>query len=75
MKQNRALRIFIFDDDPSITRLLSLVLTDKGHDVHTFKDPTYCHLYPNNQCECLQDFPCAEVVISDVFLPARSRVG
>jgi DNA-binding response OmpR family regulator len=74
MKQINSLRIFIFDDDPSITRLLSLVLSDKGHDVQTFHDPTYCHIYPDNRCECPQDYPCADVIISDIMMPNMNGI-
>lgn len=73
MEQNRSLRIFVFDDDPSITRLFDLVLSAKGHSVHTFHDPSFCKVY-QDQHQCLQDFPCADVIITDIMMPKMNGI-
>ena len=73
MELSRPLRIFVFDDDPSITRLFDLVLSGKGYDVHTFKDPTFCCVY-NQQHQCQQGFPCADVIITDIMMPKMNGI-
>ena len=73
MAHSRSLRIFVFDDDPSITRLLDLVLTSQGHCVQTFQDPSYCSIY-QQQHQCQQDFPCADVVITDIMMPKMNGI-
>ena len=74
MARRKTLRIFIFDDDPSITKLLQLVLSSQGHHVQTFQNPIYCHIYQNNQCQCPQEFPCADVIISDIMMPHMNGI-
>lgn len=73
MELSRPLRIFVFDDDPSITRLFDLVLSGKGHDVHIFTDPSYCCIY-NQQHQCQQGYPCADVIITDIMMPKMNGI-
>lgn len=74
MRQSRSLRIFVFDDDPAITRLLQLVLSAKGYDIQTFADPSFCHLYQKQHCECPADSSCADVIITDIMMPHMNGI-
>lgn len=74
MSQKTRLRIFVFDDDPAITRLLQIMLSYKGHHVLTFPDPTACPVYSTAGCTCPQDFPCADVIITDVMMPNMNGI-
>lgn len=73
MEQNRPLRIFVFDDEPAITRLFDLILSPKGHSVHTFHDPSFCEVY-QTQHQCQQDSPCADVIIADIMMPYMNGI-
>jgi CheY-like chemotaxis protein len=70
----KALRIHIIDDDPAISLLLARVLSSLGHQVSTFPDPTACPIYTSPSCNCPQDFPCAEVIISDIMMPNMNGI-
>ncbi len=74
MTKNKSLRIFVFDDDPSVAKLLQLVLSSKGHSVQTFIDPSFCHLYQDQQCQCPQDSPCADIMITDMMMPHMNGI-
>lgn len=74
MTVHRPLRIFVFDDDPAITRLLHLVLTAKGHDVQTFPDPSFCQIYKTDQCQCPQEYACADVILTDIMMPRMNGI-
>lgn len=74
MSETIRLRIFVFDDDPAITRLLQIMFSYKGHHVRTFPDPTACPVYNKTVCSCPQDFPCADVIITDVMMPHMNGI-
>jgi CheY-like chemotaxis protein len=74
MSEQPRLRIFIFDDDPAITRLLQIMLSHKGHHVRTFPNPTACPVYNRTACTCPQDLPCADVIITDIMMPHMSGI-
>ena len=74
MNSARTLRIHIIDDDPAISLLLVKILTSLGHQVTTFSDPTACPLYTSPACECPQNFPCADVIISDIMMPNMNGI-
>lgn len=63
------LRIMVFDDDKSICNLLKDVLSEKGHDVVTYSDPTEFPLFHEHKCPCSQDSPCADILIADIVMP------
>ena len=74
MHADKKLRIIVFDDDPGITTLLKTMISGMGHNVLTFPDPTACAVYKKPDCECPQEFPCADVVIADVMMPHVSGI-
>lgn len=74
MEPTKKLRILVFDDDPAISILLKKLLTNMGHDVRTYPDPTACPTYKNPHCECSQEHPCADVILSDFMMPNMNGI-
>ena len=68
------LRIIIFEDDPAITDLLKTALTKIGHHVFIYSEATGCPLSREDSCCCQQDFPCADVLISDIVMPHMTGI-
>lgn len=69
MVNQKNIRIIVIDDDPIIAELLEMLLLKLGHEVLTFPDPTAYSFCNSDKCECHQEFPCADVVISDFSMP------
>lgn len=61
--------IFLFEDDPSTSKLLQLYLLKLGERVMTFSEPSCCPVYGNDSCRCERTVPCADVIISDYHMP------
>ena len=76
MTNEKNLRIIIVDDDPGINLMLKTVLTKQGHYVLNFPDPTACPcpVLKKEICFCPQEFPCADIVISDIVMPNMSGI-
>ncbi len=76
MANTKKLRIIIIDDDPAISLLLKTALKKQGHHVLTFPDPTACPcpVLKKEICFCPQEFPCADIVISDIVMPNMSGI-
>lgn len=68
------LRIFIFEEDPSLLKLLTLFLEKQGHQVQGFLDPFTCPVYQQERCTCPATSPCAEAVIVNSRAPLHSCV-
>ena len=70
------LRIIVIDDDPAVNLLLKTALSTRGHHVLTFTDPTECPCPALKQtsCSCPQEFPCADIIISDIVMPNMSGI-
>jgi len=62
-------RTIIIEENPEIRQLLSCVLSRRGHEVQAFAAPQHCPLFPQAQCTCPQDHPCADILIASVELP------
>ncbi len=63
------LRVIIFEDDRPTRDLLKLVVEKQGHQVLAFPEPTACPLYENDRCDCRQEFPCGDLLITDNQMP------
>lgn len=63
------LRIIIFEDDEPTRELLKKVLGRQGDEVLAFPDPLACPLYWRDDCSCLQQNPCGDLLITDNRMP------
>lgn len=61
--------VFLFEDDPSTSKLLQLYLLKLGERVMTFAEPSCCPVYGNDSCRCERTLPCADIIISDYHMP------
>lgn len=69
-----AIRVFIFDDDELIRMTLSSYLHQEGYEVAAFQQPDHCPLYFSDDCVCLKDQGCTDVIITDLNMPGTSGV-
>jgi len=68
------MRIFVFEENPDLLRLLTIYLKDKGHEVYGYSGPYTCPLYQKDECTCPLDNPCAEAVIVNSRHPYREKL-
>lgn len=66
------LRVLIFEDDESLRDTLMQILSRQGCDVFSFPDLTGFPLYRRDACLCSVQEVCADIIISDVFMPRVS---
>ena len=62
-------RVFLFEDDESIKKMLSLMLNNNKCEISTFKDPSFSQLYQSNECQCNENEVCADIIIADSDTP------
>lgn len=65
----KKLRIILLEDEKAISELLRKIIQGFGHEVLAFSDPTACPFCKNHRSECLQEYPCADVILSDNIMP------
>ena len=65
-------RILIFEDNDILRSTLKQILKTRGYDVFTFSSPEMCQAFDSVDLTCPTDFACADVIISDVNMPAKS---
>ncbi len=76
VRNKKKLRIIIIEDDPTISQFLKTALSKLGHHVLVFPDPKACPcpVLKKTICFCPQEFPCADVVISDIVMPNMTGI-
>ena len=52
-----------------IRSILKVILDDLGYEVHTFSNPAMCPLYYGAGHNCQLDYPCSDIIISDLNMP------
>ena len=70
----KPLKILVFEDDPALTKLLSVTLEQKGHHVEIYNNPTVCPVYVDHEKGCPKNEPCADVIITDLMMPHMNGV-
>lgn len=68
------MRIYVFEEDPSLLNLLSTYLINQGHHVKGFSEGYKCPLYLLEECVCPASKPCAEAVIVNTRMPTKESV-
>lgn len=63
------LRILVLDDDPDIRNMLEVALSEKGHEVKTFSDPTEIPFFHDKSCPCRPEDSCADALLADIVMP------
>jgi len=67
-------RVIIIDDDESVRQLLGRFLSKRGYEVHSFSDPSFCHVYRKHEGGCENHHACADVLITDYKMPHMSGI-
>lgn len=68
------MRVFVFEEDPSVLELLVLYLEQTGHHAQGFRAGYTCPLYLLEECVCPADKPCAEAVIVNTKVPTQESL-
>jgi CheY-like chemotaxis protein len=69
MLVSKKLRIILLEDEKAISDLLRKIIQGFGHDVLAFSDPTACSFCKSHESKCPQEYPCADVILSDNMMP------
>ena len=62
-------RVILFEDDPSINKMLELMFKSLGCEIFTYEDPSLSSLHQSNDCQCSEKEVCADIVITDIDMP------
>ncbi len=66
----RKLRAMLFEDDPILRDLLTLLLEGRGYEVRAYSEPLHCPVYcAGGACRCPDGTACADVMVTDVEMP------
>ena len=70
----RKRRAVVFDDEPIILKVLTYFLTSLNYEVIAFPEPVACPLYNGSAEACPKELPCADIMITDLVMPAMTGV-
>lgn len=65
-------RILIFEDNDLLRATLKYIFHERGYEVFTFSEPKLCQAFDSADGTCPADYPCADVIISDVNMPTKT---
>jgi CheY-like chemotaxis protein len=65
----RKRRVILYDDEEFILDMLEIFFNDRNYEVLSYKEPVICPVYENNEKQCSNDYPCADVIITDYQMP------
>jgi DNA-binding NtrC family response regulator len=68
-------RVLIFDDEITILQMLESFFTKKGFEVVTYAEPIVCPFYEKSEEHCKQEYPCADLVITDIVFPSGNGIA
>ncbi len=67
------MRIYVFEEDPSLLKLLTLFLEKNGHQVRGFPSEYSCPLCQSETDVCFAEKPCADAVIVNTRSPDQEK--
>ena len=70
----RKIRVIVIDDEDVILLMFKRWLSKKFYEVLTYKDPTVCPLYKKKTELCMKEFPCADIIFTDIKMPHMSGI-
>ncbi|MEM4260894.1 MAG: response regulator [Candidatus Woesearchaeota archaeon] len=62
----RKKRAVIYDDDISVLNVMKDIFTFKNYEVISLSIPKICPVHENEFISCPQEFPCTDILISDL---------
>lgn len=66
----RKLRALLFEDDPVLRDLLTVLLEGRGYEVLAYSEPLDCPVYTEGgRCGCPAGAACGDVLVTDVEMP------
>jgi len=65
----RKRRVILFDDEEIIVFLFKDFLSSLGYEVFAFTEPAACPVYEKNADACPEQYPCADIIITDFRMP------
>lgn len=69
------LRVFLFEDDPALRRLISVLIERQGHEVLDYASPADFRVFHGEKCACGRGETCADMLITDQRMPATTGLG
>jgi CheY-like chemotaxis protein len=63
------LRVLLFEDDPALQRLVSVLIERQGHEVLGYASPADFPVFHGEKCACRQGETCADMLITDHRMP------
>jgi CheY-like chemotaxis protein len=70
----RKRRVLVFDDEEIIIYLFKSFFNSMGYDVITFREPVICPVYYHSAESCGQEYPCADVMITEFKMPRMTGI-
>ena len=61
------LRVFLFEDEEGIRKLVNNVLEKRHYEVYSFDHPARCKILDSSYCQCDENHQCADILICDRY--------
>jgi CheY-like chemotaxis protein len=65
-------RTILIEDDAQTLQMLTLLLEKRGHEVLAFSSPAACPSFLDPTCQCPQEHPCGDILITDMNMPTMN---